>query len=286
MVWALGGGMCAGGAGAYEGAIHQQLTFVAAREYNRCVEDIRHSADVQRQVPTRLTPLQVRYVAKANANQADRPWWQGMFRWNYYDRGRRSAGRVLWLIETRMHNRYRDTLKRLDEARDLSRRFTNLGRIVSYLQDATMPAHVVPVFTARWWRFSMADRFSTFPVDEAALNAALGDQCASVRGADGSFEELLERTAQRTIASISEPIRAMPSSWEAFWELDSDDRDFGSYGDAGNNFGRQTTFRCTEDRGRRCVLLAGDPIYAEYAAARHLDAVRATIRAMAMAHYR
>ena len=258
---------------AYEGDIHQQLTFIAARQYNSCVEGT-HLA--------RLTPLQVRYVAKANANQADTPWWQRMFRWNYYDRDDQSPGRVLWLVETRMHGSFRSTLRRLREARDLSRRFSNLGRVVNYVQDATTPAYVAPVFTARLWRFSVGDRFNAFPVDVDALNLALGDDCAPVRGADGTFESLLATTAENTIASLGEPIRGMPASWEAFWQLDSDADDFGSYGKAGNNFGRQTTFTCTEDQSRNCVLVANDPLYAEYATARHLDAVRATISAVAM----
>ena len=262
---------------AYEGHVHEQLTFIAARHYNRCVEETPLA---------RLTPLQVRYVAQANANQADKPWWQRLFRWNYYDRSRQSPGRVLGLLETRMHATFRQTLERLREARDLGRRFTNLGRVVNHVQDATTPAHVVPVFTTRWWRFSVADRFASFAVDEKALQSALGEACASVRGADGTFEELLVSTAERTLESISEPIRGMPSSWSAFWELDSDNDDFGSYGVAGNNFGRETTFKCGDDDERECVLLAQDPLYAEYAAARHLEAVRATMSALAMEQQR
>lgn len=279
----------AGGVLAYEGAIHQQLTFIAARQYNRCVEveDVLFgTVEAAPRTLARLTPLQVRYVAKANANQAEQAWWQRLLRWNYYDRGDQSAGRVLWLLETRIHNRYRDILRRLHEARDLGRRFTNLGQAVNLIQDATTPSHVVPVFTTRWWRFSVSDRFNSYPLNIDALGLALGEDCASVRGADGSFEQLLVNTADLTLASIVEPIRGLPSSWEAFWELDSDVDDFGRYGGAGNNFGRQTTFPCTEDENRNCVLLDNDPIYAEYAQARHLDAVRATISAMAMMQQR
>lgn len=265
--------LSAGHAAAYEGSVHQQLTFVAARQYNQCVADAETA---------RLTPLQVRYVAKANANLADEPWWQRMFRWNYYDRDQQSTGRFLWLLETRMHRSFGETLERLENARDLSRRFTNLGRVVSYLQDATTPSHVVPVFTTRWWRFSTSDRFGAFAVDVEGLNLALGNDCVDVRRADGTFEQLLTETAERTLAAVVEPMRGMPSTWEAFWELDKDRDQFGSYGDAGNNFGRQTTFDCTEDEDRDCVLLAGDPLYAEFAQERHLDAVRATIGAMAM----
>ena len=265
--------VAAGSALAYEGEIHQQLTFIAARHYNQCAEGTSLAL---------LTPLQVRYIAKANANQAEKPWWQRLFRWNYYDRSERSPGRVLWLLETRMHNSFRDTLARLDSAQDLGRRFTSLGRVVGHVQDATTPSFVAPIFTTRWWRFNIGDRFASFPVNGEALAAPDLDMCAAARGADGTFEALLAATADRTLASIREPIRGMPATWEAFWEFDKDADDFGSYGAAGNNFGRQTTFRCPGERSRDCVLLAGDPLYYEYAEARHLDAVRATVSALAM----
>lgn len=285
-VLALATFMWLGGAEAYEGDIHQQLTFLAAQQYNRCVEDMH--------LP-RLTPLQMRYVAKANANRADRSWWRRLFRWNYYDRSKQSPRRVLWLIETRIHDTYEDTLRRLSNARDLSRRFTNLGRIVNHLQDATTPEHVVPIFATRFWRFSFSDRFNAYPVDEDAVHRALGDDCAAIRGSDGTFERLLVDTADRTLASIEAPIGELPSTWEVFWEFDKDADDFGTYGEAGNNFGRETTFSCpdataadraeAEAEGRtpgECMLRENDPIYAEYAAARHVDAVRATMTAVAI----
>lgn len=272
-VWVLVAAWVPGNALAYDGEIHQQLTFIAARHYNQCAEGTSLAL---------LTPLQVRYIAKANANQAEQPWWQRLFRWNYYDRSEQSAGRVLWLLETRMHNSFRDTLARLDSAQDLGRRFTSLGRVVGHVQDATTPSFVAPIFTTRWWRFNIGDRFASFPVDGEALGAPQLDMCSAARGADGTFEALLAATADRTLASIREPIRGMPATWEAFWEFDKDDDDFGSYGAAGNNFGRQTTFRCPGERQRDCVLLAGDPLYYEYAEARHLDAVRATVSALAM----
>ena len=261
---------------AYEGDIHQELTFIAARQYNQCAEDT-HLAT--------LTPLEVRYIAIANANQADAAWWRRMFRWNYYNRGGKSSAKFLWILDTRMHNHYRNTLRRLEEARDLSRRFTNLGRIINYVQDATTPVHVVPVYTARWWRFSVSDRFNAFPVDAEGVAAALGDDCAAIRSTDLGFDNLLATTAERTISSVTDSIPGLPVSWEAFWELNEDPEDFGRYGDAGNNFGREARFRCDrpeDGRRKNCVLVQNDPLYREYAQARHLDAVQATITAMAM----
>ena len=261
---------------AYEGRIHEQLTFIAARQYNRCAEET-HLAT--------LTPLQVRYIAIANASQADAAWWRRMFRWNYYNRGDQSTAKLFWLVETRMHDHYQDTLRRLREARDLSRRFTNLGRIINYVQDATTPAYVVPVYTTRWWRFNVSDRFNNFRVDGEAVTLALGDDCTSVRRADLGFEDLLVATATRTLASITEDIPGLPVGWEAFWELNEDPGNFGRYGSAGNNFGRETRFPCEvsgDSKRKGCVLVDDDPIYKRYASVRHVDAVQATISAMAM----
>ncbi len=261
---------------AYEGDVHQQLTFIAARQYNQCAEDTHLRT---------LTPLQVRYIAIANANQADSAWWRRIFRWNYYNRGNQSPGKFLWLLDTRMHRHFRDTLERLDEARDLSRRFTNLGRIINYLQDATTPVHVVPVYTTRWWRLSVSDRFNGFPVDTDGVAAALGEDCSGVRRTDMGFDNLLATTAERTINSVTESIPGLPVSWEAFWEFNDDAENFGRYGNAGNNFGREVRFRCDrpeDGRRKNCVLVQDDPLYLEYARARHLDAVQATITAMAL----
>jgi hypothetical protein len=47
---------------------------------------------------------------------------------------------------------------------------------------------------------------------------------------------------------------------------------------AGNSFGRSAEFKCS---GQNCVLLDNDPLYRTFAKARHVEAVRATLRVMA-----
>jgi hypothetical protein len=70
----------------------------------------------------------------------------------------------------------------------------------------------------------------------------------------------------------------MPVSWQAFWTPSDKPGGFGDYGAAGNNFGRNTEFRCGDRQ--RCVLLRNDPLYNDFARDRHTDAVRSTMRAM------
>lgn len=279
--FAMVAAMCvASFAHAYDGPLHQQLTFLAAKQFNRCVNGTPEPL---------LTPLQVRYMARANVVQAEGGWFRSMFRWNYYDRGAKSKQNLLWLIETRVHGHFDTNVKALATADDMAERFSNLGRVANTLQDMTSPAHVVPVYMARWWRLSMGDRFNAFPLDEQAVASALGDDCADVYGRPLPFEEILETTADATLAALTSPIDGLPVSWEAFWKLDENPAAFGSYGVAGNSFGRKSAFNCPAlgpdtDSGRsrqRCVLLEDDPIYAAFAVARHEQAVRATIRAIA-----
>jgi len=254
---------------AYESQLHQQLTFLAAKQFNHCVADS--------EIPM-LTPLQVRYMALSNVGLAESNFFVRMFRWGYYDRADQSEHSSLWLIDTRFHEHFNEILARLDKSKEPVRIYRDFGRILGYLQTVTSPAHTVPVYTARFWRLSFADRFDSYPVDEQALATALGDDCSFLEHWYDSYTDILRVVAEDTLAAVSQPISGMPVSWEAFWKLGDEAADFGEYGPAGNTFGRNTSFRCG---GRqRCVLLDDDPLYAEFALQRHLRAVRGTLAAM------
>ena len=141
---------------------------------------------------------------------------------------------------------------------------------------------VVPVFTARWWRWDISDRFDRYPVDVDAVSAAVGDDCADLEANPEDWDDLLSATAERTLSAVREQIPGLPVSWQAFWRI-GEPGGFGGYGGAGNNFGRPAEFDCGgRSRAERCVLLERDPLYEAFAADRHLDAVRATITAMWM----
>ena len=139
-------------------------------------------------------------------------------------------------------------------------------------------AHVVPVFTGRFWRFSLTDRFDHYPVDADAVSAVLADDCDFLYSAAFSFDQILTHTADETLAAVGAPIPGMPASWEAFWQPAAKAEAFGEYGPAGNSFGRATRFRCGAEES--CVLLDADPLYAEFALARHVSAVRGSLHAI------
>lgn len=254
---------------AYDGSVHQFMTFLAAKQFNRCVEGT--------DIPA-LTPLQVRYIAKANAGLADRSVFARMFNWRYYDRNDQSEQSVLWIVDTRFHDHFDELSKRLTVAADPVDAYQDLGRVISYIQLVSSPARVVPVYVARFWRFSFSDRFDGYPLDEEALVAAVEGDCSFLETPPQSYAEVLTAVAERTMGAIFQPMDGLPTDWTAFWQPNRNADGFGDYGPAGNSFGRRTEFRCAG--GERCVLLKDDPLYAEFALARHTDAVRGTQAAM------
>jgi len=253
----------------YEGDLHQSFTFIAAKQFNRCVENTT--------IPP-LTPLQVRYIAKSSVAQADPNLLVRTFRWNYYDRSSESERTALWLFNTRFHERFNELLRRLKNASKEGDVYREFGRIVSYLQMVTSPPRVVPVFTGRFWRLSFSDRFDSYRIEESALVGAVEADCSFLAKRPDDYGEILSDTASRTLQDLQTPIPGMALDWQAFWELAKDARGFGEYGPAGNNFGRKTDFRCGAEQ--RCLLLDDDPLYEAFALQRHTDAVRATMLAM------
>lgn len=255
---------------AYEPATHQEFTFIAAKQLNRCLEGTG--------IP-RLTPLQVRYVVKGDVEQAQGSWFFSQFRWGYYDRANQQQRTLLWVIDTRLHDHFEQLERELAKAQEMSERYSDLGYVANYLQNMTSPAHVVPVYFTRWWRFSLSDRFDAYPVDEGALEqAAQATDCESLLQAPNpTIEEMLRDTASATLLAVQRRIDGWPVTWQAFWKLADDPEQFGEYGRAGNNFGRRVEFKCGDTR---CALLDKDPIYDAFAHERHVDAVNVTMRAL------
>ncbi len=254
----------------YERDIHQQLTFLAAKQYSKCAD-----SDVDLYQPS---ALDVRYLVRANAAQADAGFFSRMFRWNYYSSSEEEQRDVLGIIETRFQDHYRSLLRDVELREQAEDRLKAVGRIISYLQDVTSPAKVVPVYTGRWWRFSFSDRFDRFPLDAAAIDRRLEDSCEKTLSTFEDFESLLTKTAGKTIRAIKQNVEGYPITWEAFWTFADKEGDFGEYGIAGNQFGKRSSFRCGQSD--RCLLLENDPLYQEFALQRHVHAVEATMQAL------
>ena len=270
---------------AYERDVHQQITFMAAKQMSRCESLPDLAPDV------RLSALDTRYIVKANVAQAGSNVFVRMFRWNYYNPMGDEVKPVLGMIDTRFDTHLNVLLKELSESDQRQQRLSIFGRILSYVQDVTSPAKVVPVFTGRWWRFSFSDRFDKFPVDVRRLQKALGNYCADLEPnylldkADiaTAMNTLVRRTAVETLRNVEMNIDGFPTTWASYWQPAKNEEEFGTYGTAGNNFGVRAEFACGD--GEQCLLLKDDPLYQDFAQIQHLIAVRATIQAMFLMQY-
>lgn len=255
---------------AYESDIHQQLTFVAAKQFSRCAQGI----DGIEQP----SALDTRYIVRANVAQAETNLFVRMFRWNYYNRANEENRSAMWMIDTRFHDHFDGLNRALSRDNDRRQRLRTFGRILTYLQDVTSPAHVVPVFSTRWWRLSFGDRFDRYGVDVDAIENALEGACDDLQEVAPSFDALLSATAADTIQSVRSKIDGFPTTWESYWKFADEAQDFGEYGKAGNHFGARTQFSCGGKE--RCLLLDNDPLYKAFALERHVTAVKATMQAM------
>jgi hypothetical protein len=270
---------------AYEGDVHQQMTFLAAKQMSRCesLPDLMPDA--------RLTALDTRYIVKANVAQAGSNVFVRMFRWNYYNPMGDEVKPILGIIDTRFDSHFNGLLDELSGSDARHQRLSMFGRVLSYVQDVTSPAKVVPVFTGRWWRFSFSDRFDKFPVDVPRLQRALGDYCADLEphylleksDITTAMNTLMRRTAVETLRHVEMTIDGFPATWASYWQPATNEEEFGSYGAAGNNFGVRAEFPCGD--GEQCLLLKDDPLYQDFAHLQHLSAVRATIQAMFLMQY-
>lgn len=254
----------------YEPQVHQRLTFLAAKELNRCLQGSGVAP---------LTPLQVRFVANSNMGLASTNALVRFFRWSYFDvtGGNR---KVLGLIDTRFLDHFEQVVGELGDTRDPDERYRALGRIVSYVQLVSSPSRAVPVYAARFWRWSFSDRFDAYRVDEQALERALGRDCSSLSELPRSYRGILHDVAADTVQAVRSPIGGLPATWKAFWQPGDRPGDFGDYGPAGNSFGRAVEFPCRPTTDEVCVLLEDDPLYLEFALERRLAAIRGTARAM------
>ena len=264
-------GLC-GYAWGYESDIHQQLTFIAARQFNECVQD---RPDIER-----LSALDTRYIVKANVAQAEGNVFVRMFRWNYYNRDDQTNRSAWGIVETRFHEHFNELVDQLQNETRRRRQLNTLGQILAYIQKVSSPPQAVPVFTTRWWRFSLTDRFNRYPVDAQRVEQAVASSCPYVVVPHQTYQQILMDTAEDTVTAVQSQIFGFPTTWESYWTFAREADEFGEYGRAGNSFGERTEFRCGEEQ--RCLLLDNDPLYADFATDRHVAAVIATMQAMAL----
>lgn len=256
---------------AYLPVIHETLTRIAGERFNECAVRKGHEP---------LKCESIGNIVKGVRYEDDQFILKRLLTWHFYDRSPKKRESII-CKRTRLHARFDELSKRVNRSAPSKEAYSELGKLIHYLQDVTVPAHAIPIFHPTpilKWPFTKNDSFDEFAVQKSDSTDIANEECDNLLegGIGKSYNELLSATAQSTLNSISEPIGDTSETWSVFWQL-SEPGSFGCYGPEGNNFGKAIPLDC---EGEACNLEEGDPIYVEYAKARHLEAIDVTIRAI------
>lgn len=279
-------------ANANDPGIHHQISTEAVRQYESCFPNKALSE-------------------KARGNFVNYSAWEDStlhnplrFRqWHFFsptgDLGRSQGGSRI-----SMDKRFKTLEKKLHKEiakQKIKQAYESLGRITHYLQDVTSPAHVMPIY--HW--SGQKDAFDSYPFDTAAaatyFDANKHKVCAAVASSpQNTLFPVLKETAQHTIeAAHNAPLKIAngttdKATWGLFWKEDETCRrsvkpKFKDYGPFDNSFGDTTIVdRCDlGDKpspytqycgGHECRI--DQAVYQEFAAARHRDAIMASLKAL------
>ena len=314
--WALGLALLSAGPTlAYEPEIHQKLTFAAAKQFNRCVDgtELPGLNALQVRIVAKANARQAdanffvrifrwNYYDRSGVGDRDILW---VIDTRFHEHFDRLASRVAAAADA--HDRYRDVGRIIGYIQDVSSpvhalpvfatrwwRLSLRDRFDRYPVDEERLASLVQ---GRCGQALALPRPASQPTDgNVAPPAESAGQLAWLPAGDLSppdetpnqaawpsagYQAVLEAAARETLTAVQAPMTGLPATWEAFWMPDEDPGSFGSYGPAGNNFGRGARFPC--GLSERCELLKDDPLYATFALERHAAAVLRTMQALAIA---
>ncbi len=295
---------------------HTLITALAVEAYNRCGEKMNPRPGWFKTID----PLQKKRLLFGSI--ADDEDLSGKLkRWHFYDRegtlGRHSSigfpGLNLLIKETSLHARFDQLEITADKQTDFVgakrawRIFDTLGKIVHYIQDVTVPAHVIPIFHPGK-TLPLADQFDNYPfqitfysVQEGSPPKATDDffkdfedrvGCSVLlKSSDHSFNAILDDAAGRTYRMLDHKIQGTERTWAGtFWETTVNERGFGNYGLAGNHFGKKKNCLKWEHHEKgdggfgsaRCDdwLILDQSVYDQFSSRQHMSAIEGTMRAL------
>jgi hypothetical protein len=195
--------------------------------------------------------------------------------WHFYDRFRRADGAPglrHWGASKNatLHPLYESLSAQMAQTYDATTRVLLVGRLIHYLQDMAVPAHVLPVFHPRYG--FQKDAVDSYPfrappaIDCEALKVEFGRIVAGAPAAERFFPELLDLAAQETLRPFTDPAAdPLPVPWACYWKPNP-----AGWGEYGVGFGTEF-IQCD---GRSYQISSDD--YANFMDRRHGHAARYT----------
>lgn len=204
---------------------HQSVTTKAMEEYRKCTKRLG--------VADTLTKGEASIVKATQLE--DKATFTRYFNWHFYDAykdteyamGKSTTG--AWKSLHHIYNKRADSLvDSFNESRSQDI-YEYSGRLIHYIQDMTVPAHVAPIYHYKFRWIDRSDYFDSMPEWRTSQFNPPSDLCdiekTSLNDIKKRLNEILETTAKRTRDRIREKIvvndghSLKGKSWEEFWIL-------------------------------------------------------------------
>lgn len=253
---------------AFDKDVHVEVTEKIIEQYNRCAVELGK--------PEIGSPDGAE-VARYAMMEDEKPLITRALNWHFYDALRDTRDRMprrLLLARTQMHHIYDVRVRKLyraineDNQQKINRR---TGRVLHYIEDMGVPAHVAPIYHAApgdgWLQKLMVknepDMFDSMPVrykEKLTYQVPLED-CKELDTADRTLEQIMVDMAEDTRAAIRRPLVAGSSETfeSVFWNLRKPGspkvryRGFVGYGTAGRKGFNPKDAVCTVGERNVCM---------------------------------
>jgi len=267
---------------------HENLTKLAVEQYNRC----------QSTKDKKVTEADEGFIVAGNLGEDNQPVLDRAKLWHFYKHEREldeagSKGMPQFLrdkVEATSFNAYFDQMVDGElngllqkEPQNSGFIYKKLGQTIHYIQDVSVPAHVIPIFHPVFSSSHLpkGDTFDKFDVDISTKD--LGCDALAADSNSVSLQQIMKENVAATERSLA---NNQATDWSCFWDGAIDPTTgFGHYGESGNTFGPKSWFFYWEkDRTYTCkgkIFKIEKRIFTEFAKKRQIAAIEATMRAIA-----
>ena len=234
---------------------HMVITRLAFSEYQDCLRTLSVEDTLSRGIGS---------IAEHSGLEDISPILERFFNWHFYDAYRdtdAAMGSTMLGSRKSLHHIYDERIAALLDAvnqSDEDSYYEYTGRILHFIQDMTVPAHVAPIYHYKFIWFDKSDYFDEMTEWESTAYSKTGDLCEFDRVDKQELQVqlnlILNETAFRTRKRVMQNIPAPDGhllhgrTWEAFWVIrDPAEEDryvdtmsgFAPYGPEGNEgFGK------------------------------------------------
>lgn len=168
---------------------------------------------------------------------------QRISNWHFYNRN--ASLKPMWFASRNLDHIFATRVRQLNErvaqgaAASTADVYQQAGRVLHYIQDMSVPAHVVPVFHAKLLVWNLEDGFDQFPLNPSMASFRLNPaQCEALRAdaEGGNPHGRLLRSANATLAAIGQRGSGGDAgAWRDYWVYPSPDtaqveKGWGEYG--------------------------------------------------------